>query len=74
MRTDVLKTYYDSLVGGGHQCGDRTYTTIRNKYYWPKMYSDVENYAKHCHQCQLSKRLPQSAWVPLHPSPVVDIF
>ena len=74
MRSEVLKTYHDAIVGGGHKCGVRIYAAIRQIYYWPQLFRDVEEYAKYCEACQKSKRLTKSATAPLHPLPVTDTF
>ena len=65
MRSEVLKTYHDAIVGGGHKCGVRIYAAIRQIYYWPQLYRDVEEYAKYCEACQKSKRLTKSATAPI---------
>jgi len=31
------------------------YTTIREKYYWPQMYVNVQNWTKTCMDCQTGK-------------------
>ena len=41
MRDDILRSYHDSLAGGGHQGHERTFAAIRLKYYWPKMYDQI---------------------------------
>src|SRR3954465_1764593 len=29
-----------------------TFDKVRERYYWPKMYKDIEEYVKSCNQCQ----------------------
>ena len=36
-REDVLRSYHDSLLEGGHQGFNRTYAVICMKSYWPKI-------------------------------------
>ncbi|PIK54034.1 hypothetical protein BSL78_09063 [Apostichopus japonicus] len=74
LREDILLSFHDSTVGGGHQGFDRTYNTIRMKYYWPRMYVDVEKYVQSCEPCQKAKRAIHSHKAPLQPLPVVDVF
>ena len=74
MRSSILQAYHDCLLGGGHKGPERTYAAIRAKYYWPRMYTDVFNYAKHCHSCQESKNLVTTPLAPLHPLPVEQLF
>ncbi|VDI03590.1 Hypothetical predicted protein [Mytilus galloprovincialis] len=56
LRDSILKAYHDCILGGGHQGFERTYAAIRNKYFWPSMYSDINQYVKTCEVCQQSKR------------------
>ncbi|CAC5410618.1 MLLT1_3 [Mytilus coruscus] len=51
-----------------------TYAAIRNKYFWPSMYSDINQYVKTCEVCQQSKRAFNSKPPPLQPQPTNDIF
>ncbi|CAC5378737.1 unnamed protein product [Mytilus coruscus] len=39
---DVLRSYHDSLAGGGHLGIDKVHESIRLKYWWPTIYADVE--------------------------------
>ncbi len=43
LRNDVLLSNHDTLTGG-HQRMERTYHNIRQKYFWPRMFSDIESY------------------------------
>ena len=73
-RQDVLLSYHDSLMGGGHQGFDRTYAAIRQKYYWPRMYSTIFDYIKRCDDCQKSKRHHHAQHAPLKPMPIEGRF
>ncbi|VDI63928.1 Hypothetical predicted protein [Mytilus galloprovincialis] len=75
LRDSILKAYHDCILGGGHQGFERrTYAAIRNKYFWPSMYSDINQYVKTCEVCQQSKRAFNSKPPPLQPQPTNDIF
>ncbi|CAG2190886.1 unnamed protein product [Mytilus edulis] len=74
LRDSILKAYHDCILGGGHQGFERTYAAIRNKYFWPTMYSDINQYVKTCEVCQQSKRAFNSKPPPLQPQPTNDIF
>src|SRR2546425_1120780 len=52
MRTKVLYEYHDLA---GHNAHERTYATIRRRYFWPRFYSDIFNYCKSCETCQKVK-------------------
>ena len=56
LRNDVLLPYHDPLVGG-HQGMEQTYQSIWQKYFWPRMFSDIENYVTSCEICQQVKRI-----------------
>ena len=73
MRNDVLKSYHDALTGG-HQGQERTYEAIRLKYFWPKLYSDVQTYVKTCEGCQQAKRYIHQKQALLKPLPVGQVF
>lgn len=74
LRDDILKSYHDCIAGGGHQGFERTYGSLRNKYYWPSMYENIRQYVKTCEVCQQSKRAFNAKPPPLHPQPVDDVF
>ena len=74
LRDDTLRSYHDSLLGGGHQGLERTYGIIRMRYFWPRMYTDIETYVKSCEECQKAKRDVHGKKAPLQPMPVEDVF
>ena len=74
LRHEALQAYHDSLMGGGHQGKERTYTALRNKYYWVHMYRDVEQHTRSCIECQASKNRPTVTKAPLKPLPITDIW
>lgn len=74
LRDDVLRSYHDSLAGGGHQGEERCLEAIRLKYFWPNMASDIKEYVKSCLTCQQSKRHIHAHPAPLHPIPPEEIF
>ena len=74
LRDDVLKSYHDSLFGGGHQGFDRTYASIRLKYYWPNMFATIIDYVKSCDDCQKAKRNHLNHPAPLQNMPIVGRF
>ena len=74
MRDDILRSYHDSLAGGGHQGHEQTFAAIRLKYYWPKMYDEIRKYVQSCLLCQQVKRPVHAKPPPLQPLPVADLF
>ena len=73
-RQDILHGYHDCLSGGGHFGVNRTFVSIRLKYYWPKMYQEIQDYVKHCDICQRIKVDRHRHPAPLHPLPVESVF
>ena len=52
LREKVITNLHDDT---GHQGIERTLQLMRERCYWPKMYSDVENWIKNCERCTLAK-------------------
>ena len=74
LRDDLLKSYHDCILGGGHQGFERTYASLRNKYFWPSMYDDIKRYVQNCETCQQCKRNYGAKRPPLKPQISDDIF
>ena len=49
LRNVVIKQYHDE---NGHMGIDKTYDSIRIKYYWPNMYKELLDYVNSCVTCQ----------------------
>ena len=73
LQHQILSDYHDSMVGGGHQGFRRTFDSIREKYFWPRMYTDILEWQQSCPRCQRAKSVRQKP-PPLHPLPVVNLF
>ncbi len=54
----VLRSLHDE---SGHLGMDKTIELIRQRFYWPKMGVEVEQYIKNCGRCITRKALPQRA-------------
>ncbi|XP_023190648.1 uncharacterized protein LOC111608786 [Xiphophorus maculatus] len=61
-RPQVLRALHDE---SGHLGVDRTVELLRDRFFWPKMVSDVTDYIKNCGRCVARKTLPRRA-APLH--------
>ena len=46
MRDEILRSFDDSVAGGGHQGFERTYAALRLKYFWPTMWEDTRRYVQ----------------------------
>jgi hypothetical protein len=73
-RKEILEGYHDCMAGGGHFGVNRTFGAIRQKYYWPKMYQEIETYVKTCETCQRTKIARNRHPPPLTPLPVEEPF
>ena len=74
LRLDVLKSYHDSIAGGGHLGIQKTFEAIRQKFYWPHMYQDVQDYVLSCDTCQRIKVDRRQPRVPMTNMPITDTF
>ncbi|KAG1932770.1 interleukin-1 receptor accessory protein-like 1-A [Pimephales promelas] len=52
----VMKSLHDDA---GHLGVERTVELLRDRFYWPKMNQDIEQYVKTCGRCVARKTLPQ---------------
>ena len=52
LKEKVITSLHDDM---GQQGLERSLQLIRGRCYWPKMYSDVENWIKNCERCALAK-------------------
>lgn len=71
-RLNLLHTYHDSLLHGGHFGEVTTINKLLPLYYWPSMTKDIRKFVQTCLQCQLMKRYRHQANGPLHPLPVPE--
>lgn len=57
-RFKVLKSVHDD---SGHLGVDRITDLVKDRFYWPKMASDISQYIKNCGRCVARKTLPHRA-------------
>lgn len=57
-RETGLKSLHDQ---SGHLGFDKTYGLVRERFYWPRMKTEVEKYCKNCPRCIQRKTLPKRA-------------
>ena len=51
-RPEILNLAHDTPMSG-HLCINKTYHKILNHFYWPGLKSDVSQFCKSCHTCQM---------------------
>lgn len=61
-REMVMRAMHDDI---GHLGHERTYDLLRSRFFWPRMFFDVEEYIKNCRECVTHKTPVQRA-APLH--------
>lgn len=54
-RARVLKECHDSVLTGGHLGFNKTHIKLRERYWWPRMFSDTRDYVLSCTMCQKRK-------------------
>ncbi|CAF1445403.1 unnamed protein product [Rotaria sordida] len=51
----ILFTYHNSTFNGGHFGIKRTFYKIRDRFFWPHMYKDIERHILSCIDCRQNK-------------------
>lgn len=67
VRVALFREAHDSLTGG-HFGVDRTYSTLRQRFYWPRMRASIKSYVKSCdtcHRVKASNKRPMGLLMPL---------
>jgi hypothetical protein len=62
----VLLFLHDSCLAGQRDF-EKTYDSIKARYFWLKMRKDVKDYCDSCHLCQTKKYVNRSLHAPLQP-------
>ena len=50
----------------GHASAMKTFQKLRDRFYWPGMFKDVQDYLKYCPQCQLTQMVKLKAPIKRH--------
>lgn len=54
LREHVLWDFHDAPISA-HRSATKTHVAVGRQYYWPNMRTDVEEYVRSCHACQVNK-------------------
>jgi hypothetical protein len=54
-QTSLIKEVHDEAHETAHAGGERTLASLRERFYWPTMRADVNNYVRTCDPCQKTK-------------------
>jgi hypothetical protein len=64
----VISEFHEGVCGGHHAWRGTTYKILRARYYWPKLFSDVNAKVRAYNPCQLfagKQKLPALPLVPV---------
>ena len=59
MRLNLIKIKHSGALAG-HFGIDKILSFLKEKYYWPQMYKDVQKFVKSCGVCQVAKGVSQN--------------
>ena len=59
MRTNLIKEKHNSGLDG-HFGIDKTLSLLKERYFWPQLYKDVQKFVKSCGVCQVAKGVSQN--------------
>lgn len=69
LRHSILHIYHDTAANGAHFGRDKTFSKIRQRYYWPSMCKDITNYVRSCLACAQNNPRRQKSPGSLRPIP-----
>ena len=73
MRYEILTWGHDDPTAA-HFGTTKTYEKLRSRYYWRKMFSDVQHWCRSCADCAMHKTPHNQHKAPLPPIPVESAF
>lgn len=71
LREQVLTLGHD-IPWAGHLSNTKSYERIAARFYWPGLYTEVQEYCRTCPKCQVTSRRKTSPY-PLQPLPVIEV-
>ena len=73
LRFEILPNVHDHIAGA-HFGLNKTFSKLKQRYYWKGMFKDVEHWVKSCVECSMRKFPQNSKKAPLLPIPVEGAF
>ena len=73
LRTEIMTACHEEITAG-HLGFMRTYEKIRQRYYWPGMYTEIDNWCKSCVDCATKKTPRNQTKAPIFSLPVEGPF
>lgn len=71
LKVRLLQDHHDTPAAG-HPGRAKTLELLSRKFYWPRMYRDVDRYVRNCHTCQRSRTSRHAPYGILRPLPVPE--
>ena len=65
LRQSLMTAFHDNM---GHANSQRVRIAIQQRYYWPKMGKEIEEYVQRCHECTMAKPPPTRGKNPVGPT------
>jgi hypothetical protein len=65
---NLINEFHEGVCGGHHAWRETTYKILRARYYWPKLFTDINAKVKACNSCQLfsgKQKLPALCLIPV---------
>lgn len=73
MKYEILSSVHNH-VAGAHFGAHKTFQKLKQRYWWPGMFKDVEHWCKSCVDCAMKKSPRNTKRAPLLPLPVEGAF
>ena len=73
MKFEILSKVHNH-VAGAHFGVHKTFQKLKQRYWWPSMFKDVEHWCKSCVDCSMKKSPRNTKRAPLLPLPVEGAF
>jgi hypothetical protein len=64
---NVINEFHEGVCGGHHAWREMTYKILRDGYYWPNLFTDVNDKVKACNSYQLFSGKQKLPALPLTP-------
>ena len=73
LQLPILQSAHDDIIAG-HLGLTKTYEVIRQRFYWPNMFVDIQHYCKSCPDCAMKKSPRTGHRAHLLPIPIESPF
>jgi len=63
-RASIIREHHESVVGG-HKGVTKTYRLIKRRYFWSNMRTQIQEFIRQCHTCQIQKLVRKKTRQPM---------